>query len=399
MNDTQTVPQPRHAFENELTFFDVLIALAKHKKKIIFLPILAGVIAAGLSFLMPNFYKASATLLPPQQAQGGAAALLAQFGGVASAAGLGAGIKNPSDLYMGMLRSRSVGDKIVARFDLKKVYDTPSQERARKSLEESTSINSGKDGLIVIEVEGKDKLLVAPLANAYYEELVKLTKVVAVTEASQRRAFFEEQLKSSKDNLAQAEMTLKGLLETHGVISVDSDSRAIVETVSRLRAQVAAKQIQLSSLSAFVTPQNQDYKRAREELHSLREELSKLENGRPLSPSEAALPGVKQQGLENIKILREVKYHQMLYELLAKQYEVARLDEAKDTSAIQILDRAQEPERKYRPKRSMVVFTTMLVTFLALLLYAFWVDFRVRLQRNPARVAELEALKSQLRWK
>lgn len=399
MNDTQTALPARHDFDNELTFIDILIALAKHKKKIIFVPIISGVLAAGLSFLMPNFYRASVTLLPPQQAQSGAAALLAQFGGAASAAGLAAGIKNPGDLYIGMLRSRTIADKIILRYDLKKVYDTPSQERARLSLAESTSINSGKDGLIVIEVEGRDKLLVAPLANAYYEELVKLTKVVAVTEAGQRRAFFEDQLKTSKDNLAQAEMALKRGLETHGVISVDSDSRAIVETVARLRAQVALKQIQLGSLSSFVTAENQEYKRAREELNSLREELSKLENGRPLGETNAGDGSVKPQGLENIKVLREVKYHQMLYELLAKQYEVARLDEAKNSSAIQILDHAMEPERKYRPKRSMVVFMAMLVTLIAMIMYAFWADFRTRLQRNPARVAELDALKSQLRWK
>lgn len=398
MNNLPTaVSAPHSGMEKDLTFIDILIALARHKKKIVLVPIVAGIITAGASFLLPNFYKATATLLPPQQGQSGAAALLAQFGGVASAAGLAAGIKNPGDLYIGMLRSRTVADAIIARFDLKKVYDTPSLEKARKTLEGATAITSGKDGLIVIEVEGKDKQLVAPMANAYYEELVKLTKVVAVTEASQRRKFFEEQLTGSKNALAQAELTLKNTLESGGVVSVDSDSRAIVETVSRLRAQIAAKEIQLSTMQAFVTPQNQEYRRAQEELNSARAELSRLQNGRP--GAAGASGEARSAGLENIKILREVKYHQTLYELLSKQYEVARLDEAKDSSAIQILDKAGEPERKFRPKRAQLVIIAALLALLGVVLYAFGSEYRASLLRQPVRKAELDVLKSQLRWK
>ncbi|WP_035788967.1 Wzz/FepE/Etk N-terminal domain-containing protein [Janthinobacterium sp. CG_23.3] len=385
--------------ESELDLIDLLIVLAKHKKMIIFLPLAVAILALAVSFLLPNIYKANTKILPPQQGQSGAAALLSQLGGVAGAAAGAAGMKNPNDLYVGMLTSRTIADRLIARYDLKKAYATDSQEKARKILEDNTSVVAGKDGLISVEVEGKDKLLVSKLANSYAEELLKLTKVLAVTEAAQRRLFFERQLELSKDNLSKAEMTLKSALDTHGVISVDSDSRAIVETVGRLRAQIAAKEIQLNSMQAFVTPNNHEYKRVQEDLSSLRSEFSKLQNGRPALAGDEMPAGDKQAGLENIKILREVKYHQMLYELLSKQYEVARLDESKDSSIIQVLDMAMEPERKFKPKRLSIVLVSTMLAFFAAIALAFIREAKREALENPERAEQWDELKSHIRFK
>lgn len=369
--------------ERQYVMLDLMIDLAKHKKLIVGLPIIAAICAAAISFVIPNVYKSSAKLLPPQQAQSGASALLSQLGGAAGVMAGASVLKNPSDLYVAMLKSRTVADKLIAKFDLRKVYDVETLEKARTALEDNTAVAAGKDGLISIEVEDKDKKLVPQLANAYVSELVTLTKVLAVTEASQRRVFFERQLEQAKDNLAKSEMALKGALDTRGVISVDADSRAIVETVGRLRAQISAKQIQLSAMEAFVTASNPDYKRTQEELSSLRSELSKLENGRPALANDAVPSQDKQVGLENIKILRDVKYFQMLYELLAKQYEAARLDEAKDTALIQVLDPAIEPERKFKPKRAVLVLLTTIAAFFVAIGWAFLLELRQKVLRDP----------------
>lgn len=395
MQSTALPPTP-DAGEREFSILDFLIVLAKYKKLLIWLPLFAAIASAVISFMLPNIYKASAKLLPPQQSQSGAAALLSQLGGAAGALAGAGGLKNPNDLYIGMLKSRTIGDKLIAKFDLQKAYDEETMEKTRLTLERNTIVAAGKDGLITIEVVDEDKKRVAQIANAYVEELVKLTKVLAVTEASQRRVFFERQLEQSKDNLAKAEMALKGALDTHGVISVDADSRAIVETVGRLRAKISAKDIEISAMKAFVTTNNPEYKRAQEELISLRAELSKLENGRP------ALAGVggtgdngpnKQVGLENIKILRDVKYYQMLYELLAKQYEVARLDEAKDTAIIQVLDPAIDPERKFKPKRSVLILISTMLAFIAAIGWAFMVETRKKMLANPYGKAQWEQFK------
>ena len=340
---------------DDINLAELWRVLRKYKKTLFAVPIGVAIIGGALSFALPNMYKATTTLLPPQQAQSGAAALLSQLGGVAGLAAGAAGLKSPNDLYVGMLKSRTVADAMIAKFNLKKRYDTESFERARRKLEENTSISSGKDGLITIEVEDENKQAVAQLANGYVEQLLRLTQVLAVTEASQRRIFFQQQLEQAKNNLANAEFKLKAALDKTGVISVDTESRALLETIARLRAQASAKEIQLNAMKAFLTPTHPDYQRAEQELVSLRAQLSKLENG---SKTDDVGPDVNSKpagGFENIKLLRDLKYYQMLYELLAKQYEVARLDEAKDPSIVQVLDPAVEPERKSKPKRAVIV--------------------------------------------
>jgi uncharacterized protein involved in exopolysaccharide biosynthesis len=357
---------PEDAAKEDVGAIELLIAVARHKKQIMVFSAAVTVVAAAISFVLPDVYKANAKLLPPQQAQSSAAAMLSQLGGMAGMAAGMTGLKNPNDLYVGMLKSRTVADRLISQFDLKKNYDTDSLDKARKILDEKTTVTAGKDGLITIEVEDDSQKLVARLANGYVNEIMRLTRVLAVTEASQRRVFFEQQLEQSKNNLATAETALKRALDSRGVISVDAESRAVMETVARLKAQVSAKEIQLNAMSAFVTASHPDYKRTSEELSSLRGELSKLENGRPGAAS-TAIGSDGKGGFENIQLLRDVKYYQMLYELLAKQYEVARLDEAKEPSVIQVLDSAVEPERKFKPKRTIIV---LVAAFLSLFLGA-----------------------------
>ncbi len=402
MNETQNLPAAPSPNSSQGVFdiFEFVILLARHKKTIILLPVVVAIIVGGLSLLLPNVYKADTRILPPQQAQSGASALLSQLNGMAGVAAAGAtGMKNPNDLYIGMLKSRMIADKLIAKYDLATVYQLKSPEKIRAELAKNTTISSGKDGFISVEVEDKDKVRAVKLTNAYIEELLNLTRVIAVTEAGQRRVFFERQLEASKDNLAKAEMALKQALDTHGVISVDSDSRAIVETVSRLRAQIAAKEIQLGSMQAFMTPNNFDYKRVQEELSSLRTELSKLQNGRPAEEIPLRKNAGDQPGLENIKILREVKYHQMLYELLSKQYEMARLDEAKENSVIQVLDTAVEPERHAKPRRLLLAVLAGILTFFFTVAWIFVADLKRTLLTMPGRAAQWDRMMAQLRGK
>jgi tyrosine-protein kinase Etk/Wzc len=377
----------------DTSFVDLLIVLAEHKKLLLCLPLIAAALAAAVSFMLPPVFQASTTLLPPQQNQSGAAAILSQLGGVASVVSGGAAAKNPSDLYVAMLRSRTVADHLIAQFGLSKAYGGGSPDQTRAAFAADTRITLSKEGLVVIEYEGKDKKTVAPIANGYVDELLKLTRVLALTEASQRRKFFEYQLEQTKNKLASAEVAFKQGLDTRGVISVDADSRAIMEVVGRLRAQITAKEIQISSMSSFVTENNQDYKRAREELSSLRSELGRLENGRP---APAGGPAEQQAGLENIKLLRDVKYHQMLYELLGKQYEVARLDEAKEGASVQVLDAALEPERKFKPKRALMVLSGALAGLFLAVLWACLAQLKRSALLSPESAARYALLRARL---
>ena len=348
--------------KDEMGLVDILVTLAENKKIIAGATIASALVAAAVSMVLPPSYMATVKLLPPQQAQSSTSMLLSQLGGLAGAAAGMGGLKNPADVYVSMLKSRTVAERLSDRFSLQKHYESTSRERTRTRLEANSLIAAGKDGLISIQVEDKDQKLVAPLANAYVDELIRLTRTLAVTEAAQRRLFFEQELERSKEKLAKAEIALKTAIDQRGVVSVDTASRALLETVARLRAEVSAKEIELDSMKAFVTASHPEYRRVEESLRSLRAELSRLENGSaPLTSQDGAAAAGANTGVRNIQLLRDVKYFQMLYELLAKQYEAARLDEAKDSSVIQVLDPAIEPEGRFKPKRTMLVMSTALL--------------------------------------
>jgi len=363
--------------------FELMSAINKQKWRIAGAAAVVGVVAFCISLALPDFYKASTKLLPPQQAQSGTAAILSQLGGGSGLAAGMAGLKNPNDMYIGMLKSRTVADKLIAKFDLKTAYETKSQEDARRILANNSLITSGKDGIITIEVEGKDRGAVAKLANAYTAELLDLAGKLALTEASQRRVFFERQLETSKDKLAQAEVLLKKAMQTSGIVSVDGESRAIIETVVRLQAQISAKEIQRDSIRAFLTENHPDFKRVEEELKSQRAELSRLENGRKKDPLSQE---TQQAGLGNIKLVRDVKYNQMLYELLSKQYEVARIDEAQEPSIIQVLDAAVDPERKFKPARALIAILASILTVLGAIAWIFFVEVRRTVQKPSGEI-------------
>jgi uncharacterized protein involved in exopolysaccharide biosynthesis len=302
-------------------------------------------------------------------------------------------------MYVGILKSRTIADNIIARFALDKLYGTETQTDTRNVLAGVTNLIAGKDGLITIEVDDKDPERAAALANAYVDELHRLTESLAVTEAAQRRLFFEKQLKEAKENLANAEAALQKTQEQTGLIRLDEQGRAIIEAVARLRAQIAAKEVQLAAMRSFATQNNPEYVLAREELSGLRVELSKLEKAGGASVGDIFVPTgrVPEVGLEYVRKLRDVKYFETMFELLAKQYELAKADEAKDSSVIQVLDRAIPPDKKSKPLRRQIVilaaFFGLLVAAVAVLGRELW----LRSRNDPASSEKLALLKDYLR--
>jgi len=403
MSDIQSTEIPANQEQNGedgLSLIDLLLIFARHKKLTIGMPVVVAICTVMLTLMLPKSYMASVKILPPQQPQSVASALLSQLGGASGAAAAVAGIKNTNDLFVGMLKSRTIADNLIQRFDLKRVYDMEMMVDSRKELDSNTKIATGKDGLISVDVEDHDPNRAAEIANGYADELLKLTKTIAVTEASKRRLFYERQLETAKDNFARAEALLKGSLATGGVISVDSDSRAMVETAAKLSAQITAKEIQLNAMQAFVTTNNQEFKQAQQQLESARAELLKLENGGLIGsgkgrPSQSD----KQSGLENVKILREVKYQQMLYELLSRQYEIARLDEAKDASVVQVLDKAVVPERKSKPHRALIVLFSTLIAFVFGSIVAIFLELQKKALQRPEYSEKVGLLKRSIGYK
>jgi len=383
--------------DDEISLLDLLIVLAKHKKLILGLSLVAAVLAVGISLLMPNIYTATTKILPPQQAQSSAAAMLGQLGALAGAAGGALGIKNPNDLYIAMLKSRSVADRLIERFKLKELYEQETLTGTYKAFEKVSNISSGKDGIINIDVDDKDPKRAADLANAYVEELYKLTQTMAVTEASQRRLFFEKQLKIAKEELTNAEIALKQTQETTGVLNMGEQGKAMIQAVGTLRAEIAAKEVQLGAMRTFATEQNPEYVLTQQELVGLRVQLAKLEKG-----GEAGLvPTGKlpEAGLASIRRLRDMKYYETLFELLAKQYELARVDEARDASIIQVLDKAVPPDRKSGPKRSLIVVLAALATGFLAVIGVFLKEANDNARNLPEQAERLALFRKYMAWR
>jgi capsule polysaccharide export protein KpsE/RkpR len=207
-----------------------------------------------------------------------------------------------------MLKSQTVEDALVRRFDLVKVYHVGRISDAERSLEAASSIGTSKEGLISIAVEDLNKQLAASIANGYVEELKNLMQRVAVTEAGQRRVFFEQQVEAAKKSLAQAEQALRATQEKTGVIQLDGQAKAIIESVVTLRARMAAKQVQVDAMKAFATDQNPDLILANQELAGMRRQLSKMESQQSTSGDSVAIPtgNVPESGLEYVRRLRKV---------------------------------------------------------------------------------------------
>lgn len=398
MTDPTTPPdtQSPDADDDEISLLDLLIVLAKHKMLILAFPFAAAVLAAGISLLMPDIYTATTKILPPQQSQSATAAMLAQLGGLASLVGGVGGLKNPNDVYLAMLKSRTVADNLIQRFGLMQRYGTKYPSDARQALAGVARISAGLDNLIVIEVDDKDPKHAADLANAYVDELNKFTGVLAVTEASQRRLFFERQFSQAKDNLAKAEASARQALERGGLVKVDDQGRAMVETTARLRGQITVKEVQIGAMRTFAADRNPDLQLAQQELESMRRELAKIEGA---GGAKVATNGTTGQGMDSLSLLRNVKYHEVIFELLARQYEMAKIDEAKDSAVIQVMDKAIEPDRKSKPVRRNIVLLAALAALFAGILWAFVRETTIKVGRDPRQAERLHALKRYLAWR
>ncbi|MBI3896307.1 MAG: lipopolysaccharide biosynthesis protein [Acidobacteria bacterium] len=372
----QTGPTPIEG-EDDISLLDLALVLAENLRLLILVPLAAGVVALGIAYLTTPIFTATTRILPPQQQQGASALLAGQFGALAGLAGA-AGIKNPADQYVALLKSGPVLDAMIERFKLKQLWDVKFTVDARQRLDSLTKVTaSARDGIISIEVDDPDPKRAAEIANAYVEELRNLLKTLAVTEAAQRRLFFEGQLKQAKDNLTKSEIALRG----SGISEANLKTvpQSALEALARIRAQITAQEIRLASMRTSMTDLNPAFKVALQELAALRAELSKAEQ------SNSSKAGG--DGADYIAKFRDFKYYETLFDLMAKQYEVARLDEAREGAVIQVLDPAQPPERKSKPAKARSAVLTTLVTFFIMLVVVF-IRQALRNMANQPKFAE-----------
>jgi tyrosine-protein kinase Etk/Wzc len=382
----------------EISILDLIIVLARRKGYISLFALSFAIIAAIISLLLPSSYTATTVILPPQSSSSAGSALLSQFGGMGSMAALAngsLGMKNPNDMQVAMLKSRTVETAMVQRFNLRDQFRVKRMSDAIKLFEDKCVIQSRpKDGLIEISIVDRDPKRAAEMTNAYVEEYRKFSGSLAISEASQRRLFFEQQLVQAKDNLAGAEEALKQTQQNTGMLQMDSQARALIESAASLRAQIAAKEVEIHAMRSYASENNPELLLAEQVLAGWQAQLSRITGNQTGTDDDLLLPKgqVPKAGLEYLRKLRDVKYFETIFELLAKQFEMAKLDEAKQGALIQVVDLAIPPDRRSSPKRTLIV---LVATFVGLLLATSWVLVKAAFEsakRDPEYKNRIELL-------
>ena len=342
--------------DDEISLLDLLQVVVDNLRLLVLGPLAAGLVALGITYVMTPVYTAKVVFIPPKQQQSTAASALADLAILGGGGGAIAGIKNPADQYLGLLKSNSVADALIAQFQLQDRYQSKTREDTRLALAANTrAVVGGKDGLISVEFDDKDPVRAANMCNAYVEELRRLLNRVALTESQLRRVFFEKLVSETKERMAVAEQALKTSGVDSAVLKLSAGSA--LEAVARLKAQVSAQEVKLASMRGYLAESAPEFKQAFTELQAMRRQLS----------HEA-----KQSGQSDyVKRFRDFKYQEALLELYMRQFEMAQLDVSREGAVVQVVDAADPPEHKSKPKKGQVAALTAVATGFALLLWVF----------------------------
>ena len=378
-------PSAERDSDDEIDLLDLLQVIAENLRLLVLGPLAVGLAALGISFAIAPTFTATTVFMPPQQQQGAAAMMLQSLGALGGLAGAAAGIKNPNDQFVSLLKSDAVANVLISRFGLVERYESEMLTDARKTLDTVSKISAGKDGLITVEVDDRDPKLAADLANAYVEELRTLLGKLAVTEAQQRRAFFENQLQQTKEKLTQAEQALRS--SGVNVSALKSNPAAAIAGIAQLQAQIAAQEVKIASMRGYLTESAPDFKQALTELAALKAQFAKLERPTQGDGTDA----------DYVARYRDFKYYETLFELFAKQFELARVDEAREGAVIQVVDPAVPPERKSKPKKALIAVLATLASGFALLLFVFIRQAMRNAMVNAESAAKWSALRSAFR--
>jgi tyrosine-protein kinase Etk/Wzc len=381
-NGLPEVPQ-----ESELDLIELIKVMRKNKFVILKFSLVPAILTAIVLLIMKPYYAGIASFLPPNSMSTGASAILGQLGVLGMAGGALGGLKDPTLIYVGILESRSVADDLIQQFDLTKKYKTKKLSQTENVLKAHTKIAAGKDSIVVITVKEGDPKLAADLANAYLAALHKLNDRIAFTEAGQKRLFFERQLEKEKDQLADAEVELARTQEQSGLIQPSGQAQLQIQTIAQTQAQIASLEVQLAAMSQAATGENPDVVRIKSQIEGLKTQLAKLEiSGAQIGPGDVQVPTSKVPGLTlaYVRKARNMKYHETLYELLMRQYESAKLDEARSAPLVQVVDYAVVPDSKAGPPRTLL---TLLAAVIGAFIGAVRVFFRHTMGTSSAAKA------------
>lgn len=398
--DIEASPANPQNQEGSVDVLELVSLLLRHRRRIAFFTLIALVLGAIVAFLIRPVYTATALILPPQQQQSAATSMLGSLAALSGSGVTGSLLKSPADMYIGILQSNTIADELIHRFQLQSVYKKKTLFGTRAALEKHTDFETKKDGLIHISVSDHSPQRASDLANGFIDDLYRMNSTLAITDASQRRLFFSQQVASEKQALDQAEDVFAATQKKTGIIQLSGQAQIIMIAIAQVQAQITSDQVQLQGLLASSTDQNPDVQRLRQEIGALQQQLSQLQDSqKKQQPGDTQIPTgrLPQDALDYSRKLRDVRYHETLFDLLSKQYEIARIDEAKSAPLIQVVDHASPPDKRSGPQRVLIIVGLGLLGFVLTCLWSLSNDVYKRMRAMPEHRAKFERLRADLR--
>lgn len=342
-----------------------------------------------IALLIPVRYRSVTRLMPPDSQPGGLGLLAAMtshsgagVGGLGGLAGDLLGLKSSGALFVGILGSESVQDSLIDKYQLKKIYHDSKIEDARKDLAEHTDVSEDrKSGIISIAVTDHEANRAAAMAQTYVEELNRLVAQVSTSSARRERIFLEERLKKVKQDLDAAANKFSEFASKNSAIDIPAQGKAMVEAAATLQGELIAAQAELSGLQQIYTNGNVRVRSAEARVNELKKKLNEIggagtgdnkQDANPLYPSIRQLPIL---GVTYADLYRQNKIQETVYELLTQQYELAKVQEAKEIPTVKVLDAAIVPTKKSFPPRTVIV---VLGTMLGITLGMTWIVGKTR---------------------
>ncbi len=394
----QNNQQYYYADDEEIDLLDLLIVLAKHKRLILGLTTLFAVLSIAYALLATPIYRATTKILPPMAGKQSMAMSMIAQAGVPGFAADALGIKTPGDLVVGIVKSRTIMDILIDKFDLQARYESENMDLTREALSTSTSAETdAKTGLVSISIEDKDPAFAAQLANSYVEELQNFIQKLAISDASQQRLFLEEQVKETQVNLLKAENELTEYQKKTGILNAGQQASSLMSAIATFRARISAKEVELQAAETFASPNNPRIQKLRAEVKGLKEQIQKLEAQATEGSEESFnLSELPDAGMEYLRKMRDQKFYETLYGMLLSQFEQAKMAEAQEPAIIQVIDEAVPPQLRAKPKRKQVVILATVLGFFLSIFMSFVMEFIENATTDNERNEKLKLLKKHL---
>jgi len=379
--------------EDEINLLDYWRVILKRWKIIAGIFGISVVTAAIISLLMTPIYQARTTIMPVESSGGRLSGALQNLSSLPFVGGMVPGIGGASATKLvTLLKSRTLAEDVIRSSGLinnilfKDSKDKPSTlQDAVRSLTGMTKITDDKkEGVISISVEYKDPKIAADIANHYTTVLQKFINENTLSMAKKNRIFIEDQLKKVKEELRQAEETMKSFQTDKKIVAMDAQTEASIRALADLKAQITAREVQMGVMKQFSTAANPDVLRIKDELRELRKQLAMVES-KTSNPESMAMPSLSEApalGLQYIRLKREALTQEKVFELLTQQYEMARIEEAKDEITFQVIDRAIPPEKRIKPKRRQQVMLAGAVSLFAGVFLVFFLEYLANLKET-----------------